>query len=50
MPVGTLATVKGLTNEQIINTSSQIILCNNIIFVSDPEWREYIEWVGYINL
>ena len=28
MPVGTLATVKGLTNEQIINTSSQIILCN----------------------
>ena len=28
MPVGTLATVKGLTNEQIVNTSSQIILCN----------------------
>ena len=32
MPVGTLATIKGLTIEQVLQTKSEIILCNTYLF------------------
>ena len=49
MPVGTAATVKGMTSEGVARTGAEIVLANTYHLMLRPGRRPLTGWAGYIN-